>query len=893
MGLLGRSRHLDVPSAGELASIEALDRQGLLVTTEGALVRYLRVGAKNPLVMADDERAQVATAFGDLCSRVPSGQSVQFYVEARPVELDRLLATNRAEAEHAIGALEESGDDHQRERAEAFRRLRAAHEESLHKHADALAAVELAYYVVIPLTPDQRTRVDWRSLAPQRRRLKTAALRRALESHRRVARESLRLVDAIRGDLEALDLSTHLLDGPEVADLLWRRFNPTTADRTPERRPGVRESRLELVGELEAVADAQEAAAAAHALRDTLGASMHDFDDPRHSAHDADLEHTVYVATPPDATYFGWMMEAMRVRRPFALSVYVHALDRLQERARHKARHRRIFGVNRGAEIRGRVADYEMLAQEEEAAELVKELTGQQRSAVYEVSIYTSVREPGPGASPVQLAEAVEQVSRDITTASDARVNNGQLRQPELWLASLPLGRDVAAKTRKYVTRNVGDTIPLVGTSCGSPNGVPWAFTDPGRTVEYINPFDPAHDTGLMVSNCKSGAGKTFSVIVLLARMIALGLRAFVIDRAGHYEFLCHLIPGAHHLSIGSSADEHAVNPWDTPDPAHVPIEKVAFLVGLHALLVGDQRPDDESYGLNPLERNLLESAIRAVYARAAIDGIEPRESHLRDELQRRAVDETAAGADSIASILRSLAERLASYCGDGSYAYLLDRPTTIRHDSPLVVFDTQKVPSELVGAVLFVLVEHVTTKIEQQARSRLYATGLGLFEGRYALVIDEAWRLVQRRATGDWVNDLARRCRHLGLFLIAMSQQLSDFAGPYGKALLRNATQLLFLRQALDELEYIRDAVHLSDAEVATIARLKTVKGAYAQAYWINGTRGGAMVTFFVAATEYWLATSEPHRDVPLRAQALRDADGNAWRALEALAELDLAAAA
>jgi type IV secretory pathway VirB4 component len=318
----------------------------------------------------------------------------------------------------------------------------------------------------------------------------------------------------------------------------------------------------------------------------------------------------------------------------------------------------------------------------------------------------------------------------------------------------------------------------------------------------------------------------------------------------------------------------------------------VAFLVGLHAILVGDQRPDDESYGLDPLERNLLESVIRAVYARAAVEGVEPRESHLRHELQRRADEETAAGSDSIASVLRTLAERLASFCGDGSYAYLLDRPTTIRHDSPLVVFDTQKVPGELVGAVLFVLVEHVTTRIEQQARSRLYATGLGLFEGRYALVIDEAWRLVQRRATGDWVNDLARRCRHLGLFLIAMSQQLSDFAGPYGKALLRNATQLLFLRQALDELEYIRDTVHLSDAEVATIARLKTVKGVYAQAYWINGTRGRAMVTFFVGATEYWLATSEPLRDVPLRAQALRDAEGNAWRALEALAELDVAAA-
>ena len=65
----------------------------------------------------------------------------------------------------------------------------------------------------------------------------------------------------------------------------------------------------------------------------------------------------------------------------------------------------------------------------------------------------------------MQLAEAVEQASREIIAASDARVNLGQLRQLELWQSTLPLGRDVARLTRKYVTRHVGDTVPLVGTA--------------------------------------------------------------------------------------------------------------------------------------------------------------------------------------------------------------------------------------------------------------------------------------------------------------------------------------------------------------------------------------------------------------------------------------------
>jgi hypothetical protein len=183
------------------------------------------------------------------------------------------------------------------------------------------------------------------------------------------------------------------------------------------------------------------------------------------------------------------------------------------------------------------------------------------------------------------------------------------------------------------------------------------------------------------------------------------------------------------------------------------------------------------------------------------------------------------------------------------------------------------------------VLAEHVSQQIERQRDQRLYERDAGAFAGRSILVIDEAWKLVERRATGEWVNDLARRARHLGLFLVAISQQLSDFAGEYGKALIRNSTMQLFLRQAPEELAYVQDALQLSEQEIRAIARLKTVKRSFSQAYWINGTRGRGTIALRVGPVEYWLATSDPLGDTPLRAQALDDADGDAWRALERLA--------
>ena len=180
------TRERPLPEAGELLAVEALDRAGVLVTSEGALVRFLRVAPKNPLVMSDAERAQVSHAFGQLVARVPAGQSLQFYVEAAPVRLDALLEHSRRESERGRLPLEESAEPDLRDRANALRRLHAALERSLELHADEQAAVEVGYYVVVPYIPDQRVRVDWRSLLPGRgRRLASAPLRRALESHRR------------------------------------------------------------------------------------------------------------------------------------------------------------------------------------------------------------------------------------------------------------------------------------------------------------------------------------------------------------------------------------------------------------------------------------------------------------------------------------------------------------------------------------------------------------------------------------------------------------------------------------------------------------------------------------------------------------------------------------
>ena len=136
--------------------------------------------------------------------------------------------------------------------------------------------------------------------------------------------------------------------------------------------------------------------------------------------------------------------------------------------------------------------------------------------------------------------------------------------------------------------------------------------------------------------------------------------------------------------------------------------EKLAFLLSLHTLMMGDE-------GLGKTELAQLGEAIRAVYARAAtLENARPRESMLRDELLAMADHHQRDGAAELAALVRNLATRLSEWCGDGTYAYLLDRETTVPTDSPLVVFDTRRCPQDVLRPVMFSIMEYVTGTVER-----------------------------------------------------------------------------------------------------------------------------------------------------------------------------------
>lgn len=881
----------DMPEVGELFEIDALDRDGLMMRSDGTFVRMLEVTPRNPGLLSMEEAQAVSASYAQMLARLRPRQTIQFIVDSRPVHVDRVLEASRREVERVAGPPPKKGEVVSLTPLSRDRwLLYSAMAQSISERSDSEGAVEMRAYVVLPYVPlNENSGVAIADMIPLMGGRDSTVTDRDLSAHIRGANESRAHADTIRSDIEALGIPTRRMNGEEVAQYLWSKFNPTQVDARKRGARGV--LRGEVLSDITNHETMRKGKKAARKLREAICKSSLDFESSsRYGEVDQDIVQTIYVGGTAEHTHFGWVMNPLITRSNFTLSVYIEALDRKKERARIKRDYRQTFGINRGQEAKGRVPDFDRYAKESEHEAALKALSSRARENIYRVSIYQSIRVRGPEPDLEQLSASIDFVANEIESALDTPVRRGEYEQLDLWRATLPFGVDYSDAKRKYFSANTADMVPLVGTACGSPKGIPFGWAEPTKNLVRLDPYDRTHANQTGVIAGASGAGKTMTAQMIIARCVMHGAQGDVIDRAGHFETLVSLVTGGQAINLGAEGSDYAINPWDVEDYGHVSREKVAFLISLHASMMGEE-------GLTNLERSKLGEAIRQVYIRASMDHVRdgeseamiPRERELLYELEIMANLEMNSGAGESAAALRTLKARLGEFANDGSYAYLLDRETTIPRDSPLCVYDTRSVPDEVIAPVMFSITEFVKQRIErrkQQQESLAAQADAPMFAAKSVLFIDEAWHLMESPSTGGYINDLARRSRHLGLFLLVSSQQLSDFNSKHGLALLQNSTLQFLLRQMPNEIPFIQHALQLTDQEAELLKQLRTKKGEFSEMFWVNGVRGRGRLSIAVGPREYWSFTSEPHRDVPRRNQAIEEFGGDQWKAIHYLAE-------
>ena len=432
-------------------------------------------------------------------------------------------------------------------------------------------------------------------------------------------------------------------------------------------------------------------------------------------------------------------------------------------------------------------------------------------------------------------------------------------------------------------SETVGNALPFLTHNPGMPTGFPLGFTTVGHELVLFDPADPSLPNSLMNIVGRSGAGKTFLAQKLGLQTVLAGGRVTVIDRAGHYEQLLSVVGGSA-ARLGAPTPP-ALNLWD--HDGDVTAAKIGFVVDAHEIMLARQ-PGDR---LDPLVRSVLERGIRGRLCRAAR---RPGADRTRPGGLAAGGSGRRARTQRARALLHGLAAKLEPFIGRGPLcrAAWTARPAWIWKrrcwSSTWMDFPHPACPGDV----------HDRRERGSPGQAAPAARGADAERVRELLVLDEGWFLVKYAAAGAWIEELARRGRHWGLFLVFITQQLSDLVDDPTAATLFNAASVQMLFRQKDQrgadgeggLSWLAEALGLSREETEQLGRLSGVRGEYTEMLLLRESKDSAtvrrgVVQVFCHPLEYWLFTSEPLRDVPYRKRDDRGLGGDVWAAVKACA--------
>jgi hypothetical protein len=879
--------------SGSLASllpIAHVEPDGLLITTDGTYVRVIECDRPPNAITANaTELGGIERAFTSLCGLIPDRQSLVIYAQTDPVPIEKALAGDRDATEVAAARDRELGNE---ELAAARELLAKAAEETVRSAAAAAQpAITARWWVAVPYRPeieDSQTKL---------RQLNANAHGQTLcEVHRDAAYDSKCLTEQVEAALERAGIEPRRLEGDQALNLLWERLHPG------EEVGGQRALRAELAGVC-VTAHATDRDIAQRERQQMLdvvceGAEIEVGESASWIRHaDGTLEEIIHLATPPMATDCSWLSHLLACPLPATLAVHISVGVRARERQRQRRRWQRLRAAVRYKDRRDRLVGSDEEDALAEAAVVDAELAAEVGATVYQVGVYCSIRDPAGHPEPFQ--RIVKQACSDFHALTNSRVLRGRYLQLAGFVSTLPVGVDRLRATRRYAQRNIAHCVALTSSRCGCPEGLILGTADPGGTLERLDPYDPNFQTTLTLIVGKGGGGKTVTSNLLASRFIAQGGRVYITDRSatpnqhgdtngsGHYDTLLSLVPGGRRVQLGSSHGD-VICPWDVPEPRRVPDQKVEFLLALHALLIGDAHdPQGLIRTLDADEEAMLRDAINHVYRHCADTGERPREQLLIDQLQSRHHSQQLTGPN--ATKLESLLLRLDAYGTGGTLSHIADKETTVAADAPMVLFDFTGLSDRLAPALTLAVADYVEWQVHSlRVRKRAgELDGLGRWAGNAELIIEEGWKPLASPAAGAWLNEYARRARHYALWLTFITQFFRDFDSQQGAALLSNHAIALCLPNERGDLEYAAKTLELSETDIAEILDLPSARGSYSTLYMIS-KRGRGAVRIAPGDHEYWIASSNPDTDQPVRQAALRQSDGDAAKALALLCDPD-----
>ncbi len=366
--------------------------------------------------------------------------------------------------------------------------------------------------------------------------------------------------------------------------------------------------------------------------------------------------------------------------------------------------------------------------------------------------------------------------------------------------STMPIGNDELMITSNMNTSPIASSFPFISSDLTSDRGILYGINRHNNSLILFDRFSLQNANAVVFAT--SGAGKSYAVKLEVLRSMMLGTDIIIIDPEMEYRSLSDAVGGTF-INV-SLASDSKINPFDLPRPVgeETSVEDilrsaVITIKGLLRIMIG-QPIGTVQKAFTPSEDSMLDRAILEAYAKKDIttdltlEALKLAEFPILKDLQE--ILEGMEGS-------KDLVDRLRKYT-EGTFAGLLNSPTTVEMQNQLVVFSVRDLEDELRAMAIYTIVNYIWNVVRSERKKRI-------------LVVDEAWWLMQNEDSAKFIFALVKRARKYYLGVTTITQDVNDFLGsPYGQAIVTNSSLQLLMKQSPASVDNIAKTFNLTQSE-------------------------------------------------------------------------------
>ncbi|MFA6522373.1 MAG: DUF87 domain-containing protein [Patescibacteria group bacterium] len=408
--------------------------------------------------------------------------------------------------------------------------------------------------------------------------------------------------------------------------------------------------------------------------------------------------------------------------------------------------------------------------------------------------------------------------------------------------STMPLGNDELMITFNMNTSPIASSFPFISSDLTSDRGILYGINRHNNSLILFDRFSLQNANAVVFAT--SGAGKSYSVKLEVLRTMMMGTDVIIIDPEMEYRTLSDAVGGTY-VNV-SLASESKINPFDLPRAVgeegsveDLLRSAVITLKGLLRIMIGQPIGQSSVIGFTPTEDSTLDRAIIEAYAKKDITpdltfaDLAVAEPPVLQDLQ-----DVLEGMENTGDLVA----RLKKYT-EGTFAGLLNSPTTVETKNQLVIFSVRDLEDELRPMAIYTIVNYIWNVVRSERKKRV-------------LAIDEAWWLMQHEDSAKFIFALVKRARKYYLGVTTITQDVNDFLGnPYGKAIVTNSSMQLLLKQSPASVDLIAETFNLTQSE-----KYLLMEAAVGEGIFFAGPKHAA-IKIVASYTEDQLITTNPEQ--------------------------------